>query len=190
MAIEHPITIDDRGIWEEIYSKEEISARVKELAEEISQDYKGKKLLLVGILKGAFLFTGDLMRELNESLPDVEVDFMAVTSYGEGEESNRAPKILLDVNKNIEGMDVLVVEDIVDTGYSFEKLLGLLSARKPNTLKTCAFLSKPSRREVEVPIDYLGFAIPDRWIEGYGPDSGEKGRGRKNIVAKVTKPQS
>jgi len=179
------ITTDARGIWEELYSKEEIAERVKSLAVEISKDYKDKKLLVVCILKGAFIFTADLVRELGENVPGLEIDFMAVTSYGQGEDSNRAPKILLDLSHDIEDMDVLVVEDIVDTGYSFKKLLEILSVRNPKSIKTCSFLSKPDRREVEVPIDYLGFTIEDRWIEGYGPDSGEKGRWRKNIVAKT-----
>ena len=187
MTSERLITQDDRGTWEELYSGEEIHQRVKELAGEISKDYKGKNLLVVGILKGAFIFTADLIRELGEYLPDLEVDFMVISSYGKGEKSSKAPKIKLDLSIDIAGRDVLVVEDLVDTGYSFKKLLGLLSIRDPKSLKTCAFLSKPDRREVDVPIDYLGFTIEDRWVEGYGPDSNEKGRWRKNIVAKVKK---
>lgn len=172
--------------WEILYSEEVIRARVKELALEIAEDYSGKKLLVVCVLRGAFIFTADLVRELAERLPDLEIDFMALSSYGSGEESSHAPRIEKDLNTDIEGWDCLLVEDIVDTGYSFEKLLKLLQARNPKSLKTCALLSKPDRREVEVPIDYLGFSIKNRWVEGYGLDYKQKGRGRKDIVAKVS----
>jgi hypoxanthine phosphoribosyltransferase len=185
MAADRPTFVDGRGAWEELYSEEEIKQRVKELASEIVQDYKGRRLLVVLVLKGSFIFGADIVRELTDEIPDLETDFMAITSYGKGEESNRAPKIVLDLATNIEGRDVLVVEDIVDTGYSFRKLLDTLSVRDPKSLKTCALLSKPTKREVEVPVDYLGFTIPDRWAEGYGLDSDQIGRGRKNVIVKV-----
>lgn len=170
--------------WESLFTEEVIRARVRELALEIAEDYSGKKLLIVCVLRGAFIFTADLIRELTEILPDLEVDFMALSSYGAGEESSHAPRIEKDLNTDIEGWDCLLVEDIVDTGYSFEKLLKLLLSRNPKSLKTCALLSKPGQREIEVPIDYLGFSIENRWVEGYGLDSKQKGRGRKDIVAK------
>ncbi len=175
---------EDNNEWETLLGESVIEARVQELAAEIAENYKDKKLLVVCVLRGAFIFTADILRELNDHLPDVEVDFIAVSSYGEGEQSTRAPRIEKDLNTNIEGREVLIVEDIVDSGYSFEKLLKMLWSRNPKSIKTCALLSKPSRREVEVPIDFLGFSIEDRWVEGYGLDSGQKGRGRKNIVAK------
>ncbi len=175
---------DDEQEWETLYPESAIRARVTESAQEISEVYRGKRLLVVCVLRGAFVFTADILRELNDQLADVEVDFIAISSYGEGEVSSRAPRIEKDLNTNIEDREVLVVEDIVDTGYSFEKLLNLLSARNPKSLRTCALLSKPSRREVEVQIDFLGFSIEDRWVEGYGLDSNQRGRGRKNLIAK------
>lgn len=171
-------------IWEILLSEAVIRERVKALASEISEDYQDKKLLIIGILRGAFIFAADIIRELSEKLPDLEVDFIALSSYSDGEESSRAPRIEKDLNTNIEGWDVLIVEDIVDTGYSFDKLLKLLLSRNPSSLKTCVLLSKPGRREVDVDIDYLGFNIEDRWVEGYGLDTLQKGRGRRDIVAK------
>lgn len=170
--------------WETLLSEAEIDTRVKELAIQIAEDYQGKNLLVVGILRGAFIFTADLVRELEKYLPDLEIDFIAISSYSDNDESSRAPRIEKDLNTNIENYDVLVVEDIVDTGYSFEKLLKLLLARNPKSLKTCALLSKPGRREIEVPIDYLGFSIADRFVKGYGLDSKQKGRATKDIVVK------
>jgi len=153
---------------------EEIREHVKKLAQRISKDYKDKNLLLVGILKGSFIFMADLVRELD--LDDIEIDFMKVTSYGEGTESSREPKIEADMSINPQGRHVLIVEDIVDTGYSFKSLLEILKARHPASLKTCTLLSKSERREVEVPIDYLGMSIENRWVEGYGLDTNERGR--------------
>jgi len=177
--------IDERGTWEEVYSESEIHQRVVKLAEEIGSDYKGKKLLLVGVLRGAFIFTADLVRELDQYLPDLEVDFISVSSYGDGEESSRAPKFEKDLSTDIEGLDVLIVEDMVDTGFSFKKLLGVLMARNPKSLKTCVLLVKEDSREVEVPIDYKGFVVAKKWYEGFGLDSAQKRRGRKNIVKKI-----
>ncbi|KKT73712.1 MAG: putative hypoxanthine phosphoribosyltransferase [Candidatus Collierbacteria bacterium GW2011_GWB1_44_6] len=170
--------------WETLISQEVIQSRIRDLAQEIAEQYVDKKLLVVCVLRGAFIFTADILREISTYLPDVEVDFIALSSYGEGEISSRAPRFEKDLNTDIEGREVLIVEDIVDTGYSFEKLLKVLLARNPKSLKTCALLSKAARREVEVPIDFLGFSIEDRWVEGYGLDSNQKGRGRKEIVAK------
>ena len=185
MSIEnHHHPGEDNQSWETLLPETLIKARVIELAFEIAKDYQGKKLMVVSVLRGAFVFTADLVRELDAFFPDLEVDFIALSSYSDGEESSRAPRIEKDLNTDIEGWDVLVVEDIVDTGYSFEKLLKLLQSRNPKSLKTCALLSKPDRREIEVPIDYLGFSIEDRWVEGYGLDSKQKGRGRKDLVAK------
>lgn len=158
-----------------------IAQRVKSLADEISQDYRDKNPVLVGILKGSFVFLADLTRELDPDL-QAEVDFMEISSYGSGQESSREPKIAKDISTEIQGRHVIVVEDIVDTGYSFDTLLAIIRARKPASLKTCALVSKPSRREVEVPIDYLGFEIENVWVEGYGMDTDQKNRDLPNIV--------
>lgn len=184
MDVENKKKRIDSDEWEIIFSEERIKNRVRELGQEISEDYQGKRLLVVAVLRGAFIFTADLVRDLSVYFPDLEVDFIAVSSYSGGEESSRAPRIEKDLNTDIEGWDVLLVEDIVDSGYSFEKLLKLLKSRHPKSLKTCALLSKPDRREVEVPIDFLGFTIPDVWVQGYGLDTLQKGRGRKDIMIK------
>ncbi|OGD83588.1 hypoxanthine phosphoribosyltransferase [Candidatus Collierbacteria bacterium RIFOXYD1_FULL_40_9] len=171
--------------WEELLSEEIIKSRVVELAKEIAVQFPVDNLLVVCVLRGGFIFTADLVRELYEYFPDLEIDFVAVSSYGGSYESSRSPRIDKDLNIDITNRNVLLVEDIVDTGYSFAKLLDLLATRNPKSLKTCAFLSKPDRREIEVPIDFVGFSVPDKWLEGFGLDSAEKGRHRKNIVAKV-----
>ena len=161
---------------EVLVKKDKIAERVEELGVQISKDYKDKNPILVGVLKGSFIFLGDLMRKLDPDLK-AEVDFMEISSYGSGKESSRQPKFNKDLSTNIEGRHVIVVEDIVDTGYSFDSLLKILKARNPASLKTCALVSKPDRREVEVPIDYLGFTIDDVWIEGNGMDTDQKYRG-------------
>ncbi len=170
---------------ETLITQEIISSKVRELGDRISEDYKDKNLLLVGVLKGSFVFLADLVREIN--LPDLEVDFIEISSYGKGTESSRSPKFLKDTSIDITGRNVLVVEDIVDTGYSFKTLLSVFESRGVSTLKTCALLSKPDKREVEVPIDYLGFEIGDKWVEGYGIDTLEKFRGLKYIAARNLK---
>ncbi|OGM21344.1 hypoxanthine phosphoribosyltransferase [Candidatus Woesebacteria bacterium RIFCSPLOWO2_01_FULL_37_19] len=177
--------IPQDGINREILIMEEdIAKRVQELADQISVDHKGENPLFVGILKGSFIFLGDLVRKLDPDL-QAEVDFMAVSSY-DGTRSSRQPKIGKDLNTDIKDRHVIVVEDIVDTGYSFDTLLRILAARNPASLKTCALVSKPARREVDVPIDYLGFTIPDNWVEGYGMDTDEKNRGLPDIVFRKT----
>lgn len=163
-----------------LFSKEKINRRVVELGKEIAADYEGEELIVVGILKGAFMFMADLIREIESAI--LKVDFMRVSSYGSGQESSRQPKIVQDLSMDISGKHVLIVEDIVDTGYSMKTLLKILEARGPASLKTCAFLSKPDRREVEVSIDYLGFEIPDVWVEGYGLDTDHLARNKPNIV--------
>lgn len=161
--------------------REDIEKRVGELGNQISVDYKEKNPLLVGVIKGSFIFLSDLIREIDPRV-DAEVDFMAVSSYGGGTESSRLPKIEKDLSTSIKGRNVLVVEDMVDTGYSFAAILAILESRNPASLKTCALLSKPSRREVEVPIDYLGFTIEDKWVEGYGMDTDGHFRGLKDVT--------
>lgn len=151
------------------------------MARKISEDYREEdSLILVGVLKGASFFLVDLARAIDH--PQLQIDFISVSSYGSGKKSSLEPIINLDVRAPIRDKNVILVEDIVDTGYSLNTLLNMLRARGPKSLKTCALLSKADAREVEVPIDYLGFEIPNVWVEGYGLDSAEKGRARRNIV--------
>jgi hypoxanthine phosphoribosyltransferase len=147
--------------------------RVKQLADEISRDYEGRELLLVGVLKGAVFFLSDLMRQLEVPC---EVDFMAVSSYGSSTESSGVVRILKDLDTPIEGRDVLVVEDIVDSGLTLKYLLKTLSARGPASLEVCALLEKPERRKVDLQIRYTGFEIPNRFVIGYGLDHLEQYR--------------
>lgn len=159
------------GIKRVLFSEAQIQTRVAEMGAQISHDYAGMDLLLVCILRGGVVFLADLMRHI--TIP-CNLDFMAVASYGVGSrESNRAPRIMLDLREDIAGRNVLLVEDIVDSGYTFDHLLQLLRTREPASLKVCALLSKPTRREVHVPIDYLGFSIPDEYVCGYGIDADE-----------------
>ena len=146
---------------------------MKQLAEEISRDYEGRELLLVGVLKGAVFFLSDLMRQLDVHC---EVDFMAVSSYGSSTESSGVVRIMKDLDTPIDGRDVLVVEDIVDSGLTLKYLLKTLSARNPASLEVCALLEKPERRKVDLSIRYTGFEIPNRFVIGYGLDHGERYR--------------
>lgn len=150
-----------------LLTEEEIQGRVRQMASQISADYAGRDPLLVGILKGAFIFLADLVRHL--TIP-VRLDFMAVSSYGSASESSGAVRILKDLDQSIEGLHVLLVEDIVDTGLTLNYLRENLRARGPASLKVCTLLDKPSRRLVEVRIDYNGFTIPDEFVVGYGLD--------------------
>lgn len=160
-------------VSEVLLTEEQIQQRIRELAEQISHDYQGKDLLLVCILKGGVLFLTDLMRQLD--IPHA-IDFMAISSYGAGTESSGVVRILMDLNTSIEGKNVLIVEDIVDTGHTLDYILRNLSTRRPASLKVCALLNKPSRRQVDVPIHYVGFDIPNKFVIGYGLDFGEKYR--------------
>ncbi|MEX1207212.1 MAG: hypoxanthine phosphoribosyltransferase [Acidimicrobiia bacterium] len=152
-----------------------IDERVGELAAQISTDYEGKgDLVLLGVLKGSFIFLADLSRRL--TIPH-RIEFISVSSYGEREsEEPGAVRLILDVRHDIASKNVLVVEDIVDTGHTLTYLLRLLEARRPESLKTCTLIRKPDRAEVDVPIDYLGFDIPDVWVVGYGLDFAEQYR--------------
>ncbi|TYO96279.1 hypoxanthine phosphoribosyltransferase [Desulfallas thermosapovorans] len=153
--------------------KMEIDKKVQELGNNISRDYAGKELLMVGILKGAVVFMADLIRAMNI---DVRVDFMAVSSYGASSKSTGVVRILKDLDKSIENRHVLIVEDIVDTGLTLNYLLDVLKTRDPASVRICTLLDKPSRREVNVPVDYSGFSIPDEFVVGYGLDYNEKYR--------------
>jgi len=160
-------------IGETLVSEEDLKRRVRELGEEISRDYAGRDLFLVGVLKGAVFFLSDLMRHLDVPC---EVDFMAVSSYGSETDSSGVVRILKDLDAPIAGRDVLIVEDIVDSGLTLSYLLRTLKARDPATLEVCALLTKPERRKVELPIKYVGFEIPNRFAIGYGLDHAERFR--------------
>jgi hypoxanthine phosphoribosyltransferase len=163
----------ERLISETLIDKDNLSRRVAELGEEISNDYAGHDLLLVGVLKGAVFFMSDLMRHL--TIP-CEIDFMAISSYAGATESSGVVRILKDLDMNIEGRDVLVVEDIIDSGLTLSYLIRNLEAREPASLEICALLTKPERREIDVPVRYVGFEIPNRFVVGYGLDFDEKYR--------------
>ena len=160
-------------VGEVLIDQDTLRTRVEELGAEISVDYEGRDLLLVGVLKGAIFFISDLMREL--TVP-CEVDFMAISSYGAATDSSGVVRILKDLEINISGRDVLVVEDIIDSGLTLSYLRRTLTARKPGTLEICTLLTKPERREVDVPVRYVGFEIPNRFVIGYGLDFAERYR--------------
>jgi hypoxanthine phosphoribosyltransferase len=163
----------ERGVKKVLIDEQTLRARIAELGEEISNDYRDKDLLLVGVLKGAVFFMADLMRHL--SIP-CEVDFMAISSYGASTDSSGIVRILKDLDINIEGRDVLVVEDIIDSGLTLSYLLRNLESRDPASLEVCALLTKPDRREIEVPVRYTGFEIPNEFVIGYGLDYAERYR--------------
>ena len=154
-------------------SSDQIAERVKALGAEIKRDYEDKRLAIVVVLKGSFVFAADLIRAID--LPHLRVDFLGVRSY-EGTASSGVVQITNDLSRPIEDEDVLLVEDIVDTGLTISYLLDLLQTRKPRSLKVCALLHKPARAKIAVPIEYLGFTIEDRFVIGYGLDFGEKFR--------------
>ncbi len=161
-----------------LISEADIKKRVVELGEQIKTDYAGKNLVLVCVLKGSFVFTSDLARSID--LP-LRVEFLGVRSYGEGTSSSGVVQITQDLSRPIEGEDVLIVEDIVDTGLTIAHLLDLFRTRKPNSIKVAALLHKPARTRIQVPIDYLGFTIEDRFVVGYGLDWAEKYRNLPSI---------
>jgi hypoxanthine phosphoribosyltransferase len=165
---------------ETLITDEQIQDRVAELGQQINEDYAGKDLLLIAVLKGAVLFLTDLMRHI--TVPHA-VDFMAISSYGYSTETTGVVRILKDLDEPIDGLNVLIVEDIVDTGRTMDYLLRILQARHPATLRVCTLLSKPSRREVDVPLDYVGFDIPNEFVFGYGLDLREIYRNQRFIAA-------
>jgi hypoxanthine phosphoribosyltransferase len=165
--------VSSGAIGEELVSQSDLERRVRELGEEISRDYAGRDLFLVGVLKGAVFFLSDLMRALEVPC---EVDFMAVASYGSSTDSSGVVRILKDLDATIEGKDVLIVEDIIDSGLTLSYLLRTLKARDPRSLEVCALLTKPERREVDLPIRYTGFEIPNKFVIGYGLDHAERYR--------------
>ena len=170
----------DSSIGEILVQADDLQHRVRQLGAEISRDYADKDLLLIGVLKGAVFFLSDLMREIEVAC---EVDFMAVASYGSATESSGVVRILKDLDTPIEGRDVLIVEDIVDSGLTLQYLLRTLEARGPASLEVCALLTKPERRRVDLPTRYIGFEIPDKFAIGYGLDHAERYRNLPYVAA-------
>ena len=176
----------DEDIGEVLVTEEELQRRVSELASEVSGDYEGYDLFLVAILKGAVPFLADLMRQLTVSC---ELDFMAVSSYGSSTDSSGVVRILKDLDHDIEGRNVLLVEDIIDSGLTLQYLLRNLQARNPRSLEVCALLTKPERRRVDLPVRYVGFEIPNRFAIGYGLDHAERFRNLSYVAALRENPQ-
>jgi len=159
---------------EVMIAEADIAGRVDELAADISRDYSDKgSLVLVGVLKGSFIFLADLARRL--TIPRT-IEFIAVSSYGSGSKHSGAVRLVMDVRGNIEGRHVLIVEDIVDTGHTLKYLIGMMKSHRPASVRSCALLHKADRAEVEVELDYVGFSIPDEWVVGYGLDYAERDR--------------
>lgn len=171
------------GVDRVLISERVLRHKVSELAGQIRADYQGKRPLLVGLLKGSFMFLADLAREISL---DSEVDFMLVSSYGNGQEATEV-KILQDLRASIQGQDVLIIEDIIDTGYTLQKICSLLAERQPASLKICTLLNKPSRRRVALNADYCGFDIDDVFVAGYGIDFAQRFRCLPYLVV-VKKP--
>ena len=172
------VLINDEQI-EILISEPEIKARINHLAKEISDTYKeSDQLVVIGLLRGSFIFIADLVRRLN--LP-VEVDFITVSSYGNEMESSRQVTIIKDLETSIKNRDVLVVEDIIDTGHTLAQVLQIMHTRKPKSLSVCTLLNKPSRREIEVDVRWTGFDIPDEFVIGYGIDYAQQGRNLPHI---------
>ena len=172
--------MNDPAIGEVLVATEDLERRIGELGAEISRDYEGRDLVMVGVLKGAVLFLADLMRELTV---DCEVDFMAVSSYGSETDSSGVVRILKDLDASIAGRDVLIVEDIIDSGLTLHYLMRNLRAREPRSLEVCALLTKPERRRVDLPIRYVGFEIPNRFAIGYGLDHAQRYRNLGYVAA-------
>jgi hypoxanthine phosphoribosyltransferase len=164
----------DSAIGRILVSEEDLTRRIRELGAELTETYAGRDLVLIGVLKGAVLFVSDLMRQMDVS---VELDFMAVSSYGSATKSSGVVRILKDLDSAIQGRDVLIVEDIVDTGLTLRYLLRSLRGRNPRTLEVCALLVKPDARVVDVPVKYVGFEIPNEFVVGYGLDYQQRYRG-------------
>jgi hypoxanthine phosphoribosyltransferase len=179
----------DPAIGETLVPADELQRRVRDLAAEISRDYEGRDLVMIGVLKGAVLFLGDLMRFLDVPC---EIDFMAVSSYGSETDSSGVVRILKDLDSSIEGRDVLIVEDIIDSGLTLHYLLRNLRARNPASLEVCALLTKPERRRVDLPIRYVGFEIPNRFVIGYGLDYAQRYRNLDYVavLAETDQPQN
>lgn len=161
-----------------LVSNAEIAKRADEIAAQINADYKGKPILVVGILRGASIFLADIFKRLEG---DVELDFMSLSSYGNGTSSSGEVKMIKDLSEPVDGKNILIIEDIIDTGITLSYLIKVLEARNPESIKLCALLDKPSRRKVELKGDYIGFEIPDEYVVGYGLDYAEKYRNLPDV---------
>lgn len=161
-----------------LVSNAEIAKRAEEIAAQINADYKGKPILVVGILRGASIFLADIFKRLEG---DVELDFMSLSSYGSGTNSSGEVKMIKDLSEPVDGKNILIIEDIIDTGITLSYLIKVLEARNPESIKLCALLDKPSRRKVELKGDYIGFEIPDEYVVGYGLDYAEKYRNLPDV---------
>ncbi len=171
-------------VKEVLYTKEQLHEEVKKLGQQISRDYEGREPILVSVLKGAFIFMADLVREV--AIP-CSLDFMAVSSYGSGTVTLGRVKIIKDLDTNIEGKDVIIVEDVLDSGVTLSHLIEMLKARNPASLAVCTLLDKPERRRAHVDVDYRGLVIPDEFVVGYGLDYDEKYRNLPDLC--VLKPE-
>jgi hypoxanthine phosphoribosyltransferase len=169
----------ERGVEQVLIEEDALQGRIAELGEEVSADYAGRDLLLVGVLKGAVFFMADLMRRL--TVP-CEIDFLAISSYGAATDSSGVVRILKDLDLSIEGRHVLIVEDIIDSGLTLSYLVRTLQAREPASLEICALLTKPARREMDVDVRYVGFEIPNRFVIGYGLDFAERYRNLRYVA--------
>ena len=174
----------NNDVMKVLLSGKEIERRVGEIAAQITRDYAGESVLMVGILRGAVVFFSELVKRVDL---DLRFDFMVVSSYGSGTDSSGEIRIVKDLSQPIEGMNVIIVEDIIDTGYTLKNLKKLLSTRNPKSLKICSLLDKPSRRKVELEGDYIGFKVPNEFVVGYGLDYNEKYRNLPDIC--VLKPE-
>ncbi len=171
-------------IERELISAEQLRSRIKELGREISKDFEGETVILVGLLKGSVVFLADLAREI--TVP-CHMDFMSVTSYGNDTESSGEVRFLKDLDEDINGKNVIIVEDIIDTGYTLREVIKVLSARNPKTIKVCTLLNKISRRLVDIPVHYNGFDIPDEFVIGFGLDYAQRYRNLNYIgILKLT----
>jgi len=168
-----------------LVDRETLGKRVDEMGKQISKDFAGKRPLIISILKGSWIFLADLVRAMDI---DADIDFMAISSYGAGTNSTGEIKLIMDLNRSVKGRDVLIVEDIIDSGLTMDYMLKLLKARGANSVTIATLLSKPSRRKIQIPIDYVGFEIEDKFVIGYGLDFDEKFRGLKDIA--VLRPEA
>lgn len=172
-----------------LITEDHIKQRIHELALQITSDYKGKKLLVITVMKGSFMLLADLIRALHTTgLDDVSISAVTVASYGAGTESNKKPTFKHEVDINGAGRHILLVEDIVDTGHTLQFVIDELKKQNPSSIKCVSLLSKPSRREISIEPDYIGFVIPNVWVQGYGLDTDEWGRGNPNVIVGPIRP--
>ena len=156
-----------------LITSEEIGARVRELGQQITNDYAGQDILMIGVLRGAVVFMSDLARAIKRP---IDIDFMAISSYGLSTNSSGVVRILKDLDEVVQGRHLLIIEDIIDSGYTLSKVVEILQTRTPNSIQICTLISKPSRRVIDIPVKYVGFEIPDKFIVGYGLDYAQKYR--------------